>query len=1197
MSWTFLLSLCSCSEFIFAEAGRLASLAHRQKAALLHRRQPAPDPQQFPGQPAPPAEACTCANGIPHKRCPGAAYGGVLAASSYGNSGTPSAQSKAEAAEEEFLRQILGITAPAKGSTDSCTSCHEGYRLHYTSSDYYIYEDVDDGADASSLSNKSEYEDGAEDKLRHAVRENTRCERNVCHCPNGTAASVCPLHGDHQCEACDEGYYLDGTRVCQKNACVCAHGNGPVGGQCPAHGMEFCTSCHSGYWLDDPADVLWLWDDPWATMGYGNGYEQDSGAFSSSSSPYPEEEATYVPIGEPPAEAMAALQTKKRSSSSTTKKRKTSGSTLTSPRKNREKARFLQLLQKSKAARAGAAQGTSAAAGQAAEDDFFKAMFGGASGGSGASSTSLAAASASAKDANSLYQSQPPPPTCRRNECYCTEGGDPAVGIDCPSDGQEVCQFCWPGFHLEGNLCKKDVCFCAHGIAPEAVDVVAAYYGWSGLQAHREDAAPPVAAQQAFSQQHQGALLHKQSENVKSSSLHLHKKGMAQRAGREALFSTSSRGLQSSSWMPAGGATCSRHAAHVCSECTDPAYYLDEAAARCLPKVCSCEYGSATVGEKICIFRTSKKCSKHGAEECARCRHGYELAPAPVPAVPAVDENYYDPFAGEKPPSSSTSSSDAGGPQVCKKKKWSGEKEPRWEKSQVAGDESPEAEESGRAETTPPAVEPGTPEAEEPGRVEAPPVETPPAVEQETPEAEEPGRVEAPPVETPPAVEPETPEAEEPGRVETPSAEADQEPEEEEFPPELPPPPEPQGTDDDVPAVVEDFRVYYAVPGVCRADGTQGSLGDFETISDVKKEYDCQVLCDNAAPAKDCKAYEWSFTREECELHWATVTHVEQLVDPNPGGELWCGFRSLPYSVGQGECVAEQSLTPTSSDVEMSTQSMVHDVVRGLSTADECRKQCDFLGISEEAALPVENGASDPEHQGCSAYEFRMAEDQQSGDASSSSSECVLYQYDGSVSMKLAGTANSNAETTSGPIFECGVKTVPFVTVAGKCEFESDESVQAAAAASASSAKKLTGMVDSSVPRAIARQQPDLETDSTPTLAHRKTAHFFLTPEHKKKRPQEDEQSPPSSAATLTATIATDLSTESSEEACRQRCNADAASVVAGTGGGSGGEVQMPCNGFEFDPQDGNCKLRLGNLKHVYQGPEAEDEVCAVRVF
>lgn len=61
---------------------------------------------------------------------------------------------------------------------------------------------------------------------------------------------------------------------------------------------------------------------------------------------------------------------------------------------------------------------------------------------------------------------------CESKQCSCTNG-IPAQNINCPKDGQHVCDYCDPGYSLtEDYKCEKNVCKCKHGVPVEGTQTL-----------------------------------------------------------------------------------------------------------------------------------------------------------------------------------------------------------------------------------------------------------------------------------------------------------------------------------------------------------------------------------------------------------------------------------------------------------------------------------------------------------------------------------------------------------------------------------------------------------------------------------------------------------------------------------------------------------------------------------------------------
>lgn len=173
--------------------------------------------------------------------------------------------------------------------------------------------------------------------------------------------------------------------------------------------------------------------------------------------------------------------------------------------------------------------------------------------------------------------------SCGRKRCQC-DNGRPRGAIACSKDRAWECKECYPGYHLEGVQCKKNVCVVnEHEFLLAPGDQRDAYRSKVGLRAKGP-----------------------QCPNHNAIRAVLCKRGWFLHGGKCIKTKcTCANGRR------AYGKACSRHGKEQCLRCKR-GYFLTEGK-RCHLKVCKCQMGENAVGER---------CPRHGMLYCLNCFAG-----------------------------------------------------------------------------------------------------------------------------------------------------------------------------------------------------------------------------------------------------------------------------------------------------------------------------------------------------------------------------------------------------------------------------------------------------------------------------------------------------------------------------------------------------------------------------------------------
>ncbi|CAD7959139.1 unnamed protein product [Amoebophrya sp. A120] len=233
---------------------------------------------------------------------------------------------------------------------------------------------------------------------------------NRCKCAHGkpNVGAKCLEDHAHSCESCAVGYTLDGE-TCHANRCECPHGDAFSGEQCPKDGDVNCKECFPGYHLN--------------TTGGG-----------------------AVPSGSDIPSAVTFL------------------AQVNGGRKNHW---FFAKNQDRKNATLPIAMLPQ----QTCEINVCQCP-----GGAG----NTPATGEDCPTHNTVKCSNCTEPgffmnkmrhVCEKKKCVCDlTTGVAATGVDCPAPFAHVCKSCNPGYHLDGNVCEKNVCNCPHGKHAEGAD-------------------------------------------------------------------------------------------------------------------------------------------------------------------------------------------------------------------------------------------------------------------------------------------------------------------------------------------------------------------------------------------------------------------------------------------------------------------------------------------------------------------------------------------------------------------------------------------------------------------------------------------------------------------------------------------------------------------------------------------------------
>ena len=196
---------------------------------------------------------------------------------------------------------------------------------------------------------------------------------------------------------------------------------------------------------------------------------------------------------------------------------------------------------------------------------------------------------------------------CVQNACTCMFGG-PAVGEECPVDGQPLCIGCVQGYYLSEGACLENECGCENGFAAHSAACTEngeqiCLFCDEGYRLEESACVP----NQCTCEQGVGTV------------------GPLCPVDGEPLCADCNEGLHVEDGVCVPnqclcrngvfdeGAPCPEHRGDVCSSC-DEGYHLNGAV--CMSNICVCEHGNRAFGPE---------CPVDGAARCASCMDGYRL--------------------------------------------------------------------------------------------------------------------------------------------------------------------------------------------------------------------------------------------------------------------------------------------------------------------------------------------------------------------------------------------------------------------------------------------------------------------------------------------------------------------------------------------------------------------------------------------